>query len=532
MFNLSWAYNADIVALRLEVGSQRTIIPWVIPHFDSSEDRQRWVSSVIYPADAAVRTDSLEISDESNSIQWGPTYVESDNWCEQEAIEGSINLDVTDVAYTQNLEKYIVQYLGGRVYQIPGQDHYLLIVGETYDYGYWGWFERLEGAYPDFTLINRNIYSDNTEQIHLTAKQGYFEYQVTQYGYTRTYTYPYTIVGVFRPESFNPGDYIRRYRDLTNFVRMKWRYKYMPHLRTSNYWFASLDAVKGFHPYDLNLVESLLQFSMEDICPKGTSSSILSILTDAINSKGGLLSPSGIVYGAQIFANCYLYYKYVALGNTSDVMSILVGDDKATMADLVESVHNIDPSYVPEQENWRLKRVAEIIVHRGHKLLSSYGTDHEVLFTELGEARRETRARLRAWPRYYNDMSTAAIICEEFGLSLTAERLVAVVPYEFIAQWFVPIEENIRSIEYNRDRLQMMYTVQNLCLSEKVVVPLDMNYLKALYGLSDATGQLYYKTYSRRSQREFPSTALDLNLHPELSLSRIMQGASLIVSRI
>lgn len=532
MFKLSWAYNADIVALRLKVGSQFTVIPWVIPHFSSNTERQKWLDETIYPASDAISTDSLDISDESNSIQWGPTFVEDDNWCEQEAIEGSINLDMTDVTYTQELSKYIVTWLGGRAYYIPDHSDILLIVGETYEYGYWSWFMRLDGAYPYYVLLDQNIYKDNSAYIHITAEKGYFKYQVTQYGYTTEYTEPYTVVGVFRPASFTPGDYIRRYRDMTSFVMRKWRYKYISKLRTSNFWFASLDAVKGFHPYDLNLVESVLQFSMEDICPKGTSSSILSILTDAVNSKGGLLSPSGIVYGAQIFANAYLYYKYVVLGNTSDVMSILVGDDKATMADLVESIHNIDPTYVPEQENWRLKRVAEIIVHRGHKLLSSYGTDHEDLFTELGEARRETRARLRAWPRYYSDMSTAAIICEEFGLSLTAERLVAVVPYEFIAQWIIPIEENIRSIEYNRDRLQMMYIVQNLCLSEKVVIHLDMNYLKALYGLSDAVGQLSFKTYSRRSQREFPSTALDLNLHPELNLSRVMQGSSLIVSRI
>lgn len=532
MFNLTWPSDADIAALRIYIGSQPIIVPWVIPKFNSAADREAWIAQATYPESGSAKMGSLSFGDEQNTIQWGPTLVENDNWCVQEAIEGHLDLDMSDYFLTQTLAGYKTTYQGGLVYQIPGQDHLIFIVGQTYEKGFWDWFERIEGSYPDYQHIDRNIYSDNTEIVHLTAEPGRFKTEITQYGATRTVYNPYAVVLLSETSGFSPNVYVDRYRNLTNFVRLKWRYKYAPNLRTNNFWFASLDAVKGFHPYDLNLVEGILQFSMEDICPKGTSSSILSLLTDAVNSKGGLLSPSGIVYGAQIFANVYLYHKYVASANVSDISSILVGDDKASMIDIVKSIKNMDPDYVPEQENWRLKRVAEIIVHRGHKLISSYGTDHEDLLTELGEARRETRARLRAWPRYYDDMSTAAIICEEFGLSLTAERLVAVVPYEFIAQWFVPIEENIRSIEYNRDRLQMMYKVQNLCLSEKVVVDLDMNYLKAMFGLSDASGQLYFKTYSRRSQREFPPTALDLNLHPSLNLSRVLQGTSLIVSRI
>jgi hypothetical protein len=529
MFNLTWPTGGKLAMIRVPTYSYFTYVVWNLPDLPPYE-LSTWLSQHVFGDSDGLPMGSLSYEDEQNSIQWGPSFVEDDNWCEQEAIEGVLTLDMSQNELRQAAQPYYTDWNGGKAYIFPNYGNAIVEPGSSWKYNN----EGITGSYPDFTVWENNRYWGYREDhIHVEALKGKFHIKVdTRYGYPVEFDEPYSLIWSTGLSGFTPSNFVERYRNMTDFVRTKWRLKYVPKLRTNNFWFASLDAVKGFHPYDLNLVEGILQFSMDDIVPKGTSSSILSILTDAVNSKGGLLSPSGIVYGAQIFANVYLYHKYVASANVSDISSILVGDDKASMLDIVKSIKNIDPEYVPEQENWRLKRVAEIIVHRGHKLLSSYGTDHENLFTELGEARRETRARLRAWPRYYDDMSTAAIICEEFGLSLTAERLVAVVPYEFIAQWFVPIEENIRSIEYNRDRLQMLYKVHNLCLSEKVVIPLDMNFIKAMYGLSAASGQLYFKTYSRRSQREFPPTALDLNLHPSLNLSRVLQGTSLIVSRI
>lgn len=478
--------------------------------------------------------------EDPNSIDWGPSVPE-DNWCTQMKIEGELSIDLgsqdqldVDLVYSKDLHAYFTNWQMGSLlvsdeaYQVRSGGQTVLYYRKVSDTEFHTWYQNATGSTvywynKDTVDYGRNAY---VIQHYTKASDG-------SWRYTGKDKYSYTAYAVSTKPVY-PTEYRDRYERMISYATGKFLYDVKPRIKyATGYWLSSLDACQGFHPYDINMVETLVQFGIEDLVPKNTSSTVLDILTDAISSKGGLLSPSGLLAAAQIFGNCYLYYKYVFLGDMSDLSEITLGTDKPFIDATVLGIYRAQPDFKPVPHvNRKLQSLAQLIVHRGGRALQSYGAWRQSEITNLGDCTIRFNARLQAYPKYLDDMRTADIILEEFGVSLSWERLAAIVPYEFIAEWFIPIEETIRSVEYNADRLNAMYQVKNLCLSAKATLPLDTPYLCAMFGLSQAQGSLTIKTYERSSRDKFPPTAPDLSLHPSISLSRVMQGASLIITRL
>lgn len=543
MLRIEWMAEKSVVITGLNANGINLAMPWTVRSLDPG-DIPEFISTHTYgETDTKPVYGSMSIPD-NNSMEWGPSVL-PDNWCHQEAITGEITISTVADQFKESLERdeygWFVPGMPSKTYMFDGFLRFDTSWGAITEYSgsieggqitvmqghHYGvnpvtWDDKYEITYS----FERGGYTRTT--VHTNLYWGWTETSVNWVAYLDNLWTELTFSKIIQPWMYRD-----RYYHLTDYVRNTFENVVSKIRRVGNdEWHAALEATDGFNPYDINMVENLFGASMEDVCPKGTAGTVLDILTNAVNRKGGLSNPKGIISGAQIFANCYLYYKYVANGNYSDFSQLAIGDDKKFIVDAVKDIYAADPNYVPTSENWRLKFIAEQIVHKGTKSVTKYGTCSDNHSTLLGEMRSITRARLKAYPRYLEDMSAASYVCEQFGLSLTAERLVQVIPYEFVAEWFFPIEETIHSIENNADVLAMRYKVENLCLSRKDRIVLDMNFLLAMFGLSEANGQLYYKVYDRRSQLEFPPTVLDLTLHPSMTLSRWMQGSSLVLTHL
>lgn len=272
---------------------------------------------------------------------------------------------------------------------------------------------------------------------------------------------------------------------------------------------ASQEAALSYQAYDFNLIEAAfdLKGGLDALLPTRTADDILKLLD---KSRFATL-PSKLVDLAVTASNAYLYSKYAVAPTVSDLSSLEMVD--------------VDPETV----NSSLQTLAEQLVYKGSKVVSRYGhASARVISPRIGQVDIMTNARIRAYPRYLKDMSDAAIIIDNIGLSLSAERLTEAIPYEFVAEWFLPIEESVRSIEYNDSRLNSMWEIKGLCLSTRKTASLGS--LRANFGFSDFSGDLVFTHYGRHTEVRFPSTRLPSIGPADINPSRLLQGSALIIT--
>lgn len=274
---------------------------------------------------------------------------------------------------------------------------------------------------------------------------------------------------------------------------------------------AAQEAALSYTAYDFNMIEAIadLKDGLGGQLPAQVADNLIHLIE---TSKFASL-PSKIIDAAKVFADGYLYSKYVMVPTASDTTELL---DIGSNSDI----------------NVPMQILAQQIVLKDKQLVSRYGVSSGEVFDEsgVGNISYITRARVRAYPAYLKDMSEAAIIVDNIGLSLSAERLAEVVPYEFVANWFLPIEDSIRAVEYNDARLNSMWQIKGICISDTVTC--SDGILRSLYGLGHFNGGLTFKFYQRSTRSKFPSVLLPAVAPTDINPSRVLQGSSLIITNL
>jgi hypothetical protein len=293
-------------------------------------------------------------------------------------------------------------------------------------------------------------------------------------------------------------------------------------------WQAALKAADGVMAYDLNMVEAVLNFGIDDIIPKKVSTKSLGLLENLCHSKNPIVWMARL---SQISATMYLNYKYVISTNVDDLCQI-TGLDPDIASNLLNAAKSFKKDDVePEEINQQLYTVARKISFAERYLSSTYGNYTTRLDIPIGTVTCKTNARLLAYPGEYADLSALGIITDEFGLKLTASRGVEAIPWEFVANWFIPIEKLVHSIEFNDAHLNVLFNVQSLCESDLVTLELG-NSIESLDGLAYAQVKGRVRYYNRTVSQTFPTTQLSFKSdHGGISMSRILQGGSLIITR-
>lgn len=296
---------------------------------------------------------------------------------------------------------------------------------------------------------------------------------------------------------------------------------------------AALEAARDFNAYDINLIEALAGFGLDDLYPKRLSKSLYQELSEFVRSPSLTTALSKTAYLA---ATTYLYNKYVVGNNIADIEQLLGLSGSRRFADASAIAEKLASSLSDdEQSNWdfRLAKMARKIVYKWDYLQDSYGGVTRVASNGFDTVTRTNRAHLQATPGPLRDMTASAIILDDIGLSLRASRLAQAVKLEFIANWFLPIEENLDRLEFNQAHLNQLYSVKKLCLSDKVTHRFDFETLKYLYGLAVIdNGEISVCDYNRYTREDFPPTSFQFRPDGSVTLSRILQGSALIITSL
>jgi hypothetical protein len=297
---------------------------------------------------------------------------------------------------------------------------------------------------------------------------------------------------------------------------------------------ACLKAALDFNAYDVNMIEALAGFSgLDDLMPVSLSSELVDEVTDFIQSPSML---TALTKAAYLSASTYLYGKYVTGNNIADLEQLLGLSGSKRFRDAIEIAANLKKSISTRQEaewNFRLAKMARKIVYKYDYLQDSYGAESAYASTGLDSVTVRSNAHLCATPGPLRDMSTSAIILDDIGMSLRASRLAQAVKFEFIANWFIPIEENLDRLEFNSVHLNQLYRVKKLTTSVKVKHTFNFPEIAAMYGLSDVIGG-YISTvrYHRWVSTEFPNTTFQHPSSEGLSFGRLLQGSALIITAL
>jgi hypothetical protein len=462
----------------------------------------------------------FEISDEEfNLISDAPSF-DGDNSCHHISVKGNLSLVDTTVTPTDcglqdaGQDKYGNQYValvgesGYRGLKTPERktsgttSSHAQISGFSLNYeGKSDWYYRGKYWYSTTSVMSYQA-GILVEEIYdeLTGRTSVYKQKIKT-GMCRA-------LGYTPPPGFDTRYLQKQYHTMVNYY---FRSLELIKVKGNQEFLASQEAALSYQAYDINMVENLISFNgLEDLLPKRSADDIVRLLE---NSRFTTL-PSKILDVAKSLADTYLWNKYVFQTTASDLTSLTVGDLASE----------------PEEINHSLQMLAEQLVYKGSKEVTRYGhSSYTEISPRIGSVEIRTNARLRAYPKYLKDMSDAAIIVENIGLALSAERLVQVLPYEFAAEWFLPIEESIRSIEYNDARLNSMWEIKGLCLSTKKTVSLGD--LKANFGFTKFSGDLVFTDYGRHTEINFPSTRLPSIGPADINSSRVLQGSALIITK-
>lgn len=468
---------------------------------------------------------SFVLTDEDvEFLNWGPSG-DGDNWCEHFKVTGSIQLSEKITEENLDMSAFEPNYAG-----VPG--YYRSYVNSSF-YGRldpnWsesrGWINKyLMSSFSINYVEGVHIYGSNErDRQYVIQRRLYgFTYEQEYWYYGKQH---YNIVYSLTGQDFvvanlsQTGGYSTLFlRDAYNSLRNHalWILTHTE-FRGDMEFEAAQNAALSYRAYDVNLVEAAFDLAggLDSQLPGTVADSITTALTHSVYQN----LPSKVLDVARAMGNAYLYQKYVVQPTVSDVME-LTG---------AEALHVLDESDTNEYTDIALQTLAEQLVYKGSKEVSRYGTASETLHDgALGDITCHTNVRVRAYPRYLKDMSDAAIIVENIGLALSAERLTEVIPYEFVANWFLPIEDSVRAIEYNDARLNSMWEITGICTSR--TIECGIGNLLALHGLSAFSGQLNFTFYTRGWSNKFPSTRLPAVGPSRINVSRTLQGAALIIN--
>lgn len=296
---------------------------------------------------------------------------------------------------------------------------------------------------------------------------------------------------------------------------------------------AALEAARGFNAYDINLIEAIAGFGLDDLYPRKLSKTMLKEITEFVQSPS---LTQAFIKTAYLASTTYLYSKYVVGNNIADIEQLLGLSGSTRFADAAVIADKLSKAIsAEEQADWdfRLAKMAQKIVYKWDYLQDTYGGTTNSSSNGFDTVTRINRAHLQATPGPLRDMSTSAIILDDIGLSLRASRIAQAVRLEFIANWFFPIEEDLDRLEFNQAHLNQLYRVRKLCLSDKVTHRFDFESLKYLFGLSDIDiGSLEITDYLRYTRDDFPPTTFRIGPNGGPSLSRILQGSALIITSL
>lgn len=464
----------------------------------------------------------IKISDdEYNYIETSTGETDGDHNCHHISVTGELSLVSTDLQPADvGLVYSHTDWAGNRYVMIPGRPDLYGLEKPIRTDGRW-FTNTISGFQLNYTgegiYYNRWGQVDYKSKYTCTFKDGVFT-TIEEFPWTtNVYRLALRASDCYYGEYSGGNGYDERYlrKQYSSLVGYFFRKLELVRLVGNEEFLASQEAALSYQAYDVNLVEAAFDLtSLADMLPKRTADDIIKLLG---TSRFETL-PSKIIDVAKSLADSYLYNKYVVLPTVSDVTSL-------TGAGLSL------PTEEQETVNQSLQLLAEQLVYKGSHIVSRYGSvSRSILDPDIGRINVRTNARIRAYPRYLKDMSDAAIIVENIGLALSAERLMQVIPYEFVAEWFLPIEESMRSIEYNHARLDSMWEITGLCLSTKKVCSLGDR--KYNWGLSQFSGDLIFTDYGRHTDIHFPSTRLPSIGPVDINPSRLLQGSSLIITNL